>query len=57
MWVRVKKAKSEKDAQDQENALLLDYDYAWNKRQNGGRNGIRDILPKAPAKPKTKVKK
>ncbi len=46
MWVRIKKAKSERDAQDQENALLAKYDYAWNKRQNGGVDGMRAILPR-----------
>lgn len=46
MLVRVKDAKSEKDAQDQENALLDKYDYAWNKRRNGGVAGMRDILPR-----------
>lgn len=45
MWVRVKRARSEKKAQSMENALLRRYDYAWNKRQNGGDDGIRDILP------------
>ena len=46
LWVRVKPAASEREAQGMENALLRDYDYAWNKRQNGGDDGIRlDILP------------
>ena len=46
LWVRVKPASSEREAQSLENALLRDYDYAWNKRQNGGDDGIRqDILP------------
>ena len=46
LWVRVKLASSEQDAQEMENALLRKYDYAWNKRRNGGKNGIRqDILP------------
>ena len=43
--VRYKKAKDEDDAKKQENDLLDKYDYAWNKRRNGGNNGIRDILP------------
>lgn len=43
--VRYKKAKDENDAKKQENDLLNKYDYAWNKRCNGGNNGIRDILP------------
>lgn len=43
--VRYKKAKDEDDAKKQENELLNKYDYAWNKRCNGGNNGIRDILP------------
>lgn len=47
LWVRVKPASSEREAQSLENALLRDYDYAWNKRQNGGDDGIRpDILPR-----------
>lgn len=46
LWVRVKPASSEREAQGLENALLRDYDYAWNKRQNGGDDGLRlDILP------------
>ena len=46
LWVRVKPALSEKDAQSMENALLRKYDYAWNKRRNGGRDGLRlDVLP------------
>ena len=46
LWVRVKPASSERKAQNMENALLHDYDYAWNERQNGGDDGIRqDILP------------
>lgn len=46
LWVRVKPASSETDAQSMENALLRDYDYAWNKRRNGGANGLRlDLLP------------
>ena len=45
MEVRYKKAKDEDDAKKQENELLNKYDYAWNKRCNGGNNGIRDILP------------
>ena len=45
LWVRVKPASSERKAQSMENALLRDYDYAWNKRQNGGNDGLRlDIL-------------
>lgn len=43
--VRYKEAKDEVDAKKQENDLLDKYDYAWNKRRNGGNNGIRDILP------------
>ena len=43
--VRYKKAKDENDAKKQENDLIDKYDYAWNKRCNGGNNGIRDILP------------
>lgn len=45
MWVRVKSARSERKAQSMEYALLRDYDDAWNKRRNGGREGMRDILP------------
>lgn len=44
LWVRVKYADNEKNAKQMENALLESYDYAWNKRQNGGDNGIRHIL-------------
>ena len=31
-----------------ENALLRDYDYAWNKRLNGGDDGLRldSVLPR-----------
>lgn len=45
LWVRVKSASDESSAQTMENELLRDYNYAWNKRQNGGDDGIRDILP------------
>ena len=42
--VRYKQAFNEADARQQENDLLDVYDYAWNKRRNGGINGIRYIL-------------
>ena len=45
LWVRYKQARTAEEAQDWENALLAAYDYAWNKRCNGGNNGIRYILP------------
>ena len=46
LWVRVKLASSERTAQSMENDLLRKYDYAWNKRRNGGDDGLRlDILP------------
>lgn len=35
LWVHVKPASSERKAQGMENALLRDYDYIGNKRQNG----------------------
>ena len=48
LWVRVKRASSEREAQSMENALLRDYDYAWNKRLNGGDDGLRldSVLPR-----------
>ena len=42
--VRYKQTFNEADARQQENDLLDVYDYAWNKRCNGGINGIRYIL-------------
>ena len=45
LWVRYKQAGSAEQAQAWENTLLAAYDYAWNKRCNGGNNGIRYILP------------
>ena len=42
--VRYKQTFNEADARQQENDLLGMYDYAWNKRRNGGINGIRYIL-------------
>lgn len=44
LWARVKHADNEENAKQMENALLELYDYAWNKRRNGGDNGIRHIL-------------
>ena len=48
--VRVKVAggcssRFKEEAEDMENDLLDKYDYAWNKRRNGGTRGMRDILP------------
>ena len=42
LWVRVKTLNTKKDAQDMENKLLDNYDYAWNERRN---EQIRDIPP------------
>lgn len=44
MWVRVKVDRSERDAQNKENELVDEHDYAWSKRRNGGVDGMRDIL-------------
>ena len=44
LWVRYKQAGSAEEAQEWENDLLNKYDYAWNKRGNGGNDGIRYIL-------------
>lgn len=44
LQVRCKKAKNQEDARKQEAKLLKKYDYAWNKRGNGGRS--RSVLPK-----------
>lgn len=44
LQVRCKKAKNQEDARKQEAKLLKKYDYAWNKRGNGGRS--RRVLPK-----------
>ena len=35
LWVRYKQARSAEEAQAWENALLAEYDYAWNVRNNG----------------------
>ena len=42
--VRYKQAWNEQQARNLENELLDMYDYAWNKRRNGGKRGIR-LLP------------
>ena len=42
--VRYKQACNEPQARNLENELLDMYDYAWNKRRNGGKRGIR-LLP------------
>ena len=44
LWVRVKTSalNTKEDAEDMENRLLENYDYAWNKRKN---RRIRDIPP------------
>lgn len=44
LQVRSKKAKNQEDARKQERKLLKKYNYAWNKRSNGGRS--RSVLPK-----------
>ena len=44
LQVRYKKAKNQEDARKQERKLLKKYNYAWNKRGNGGRS--RSVLPK-----------
>ena len=44
LQVRSKKAKNQEDARKQEAKLLKKYNYAWNKRSNGGRS--RSVLPK-----------
>ena len=44
LQVRSKKAKNQEDARRQERELLKKYNYAWNKRGNGGRS--RSVLPK-----------
>ena len=42
LWVRVKTSEGRRNAEEMENELLDEYDYAWNKRNNGR---IRKILP------------
>ena len=44
LWVRVKTSEGRENAEEMENELLDEYDYAWNKRNNGR---IRKILPRA----------
>ena len=44
LQVRSEKAKNQEDARKQERKLLKKYNYAWNKRSNGGRS--RSVLPK-----------
>ena len=44
LQVRSKKPKNQEDARKQEANLLEKYNYAWNKRGNGGRS--RSVLPK-----------
>lgn len=41
LHVRTKSAKSQQDAEDQENVLLKKYNYTWNIRNN---HALRDIL-------------
>ena len=41
LWVRFMPTENERSARDEENRLLENYDYAWNKRNNGK---IRNIL-------------
>ncbi len=43
LWVRIKIVKRSRHAEDREDDLLDEYDYAWNKTRNGK---IRDILPR-----------
>ena len=44
LQMRFKQAKNQEDARKQEAKLLKKYNYAWNKRSNGGRS--RSVLPK-----------
>lgn len=41
LWVRVKSSANKKEAEKEENELLEQYNYAWNKRNNGK---MRNIL-------------